>query len=221
MPPEDDGDSPADDPIAAAVAAVDAELAQTPANIRSAPEFKALEATLRSSARARGAAEVAARDARTEAETYRQAAEAQRQAALDAEISALPEAAVAAYQELATLGETDPVAAARRLAELLSAQSVPAAGAGDPPPDPKEGNVPANQPPPPMGSGADGNAALATPKGEDIDEMIAGLDKRYADVVARNQDPVTRNRVTMKERASGMIAYLASAYVQATRTDKP
>jgi len=217
VPPED-GDSPAgDDPIADAVAAVDAQLSQTPEAIRATPEFKALEKQLRSSARETGAAKKAAAMARQEAEGYRQAAEAQRQTALDAQISSLDPVAMAAYTELADLGQTDPVAAARRFAELLataqsSGQAAPAATA---PTAPQEGSpVPAA--PRPISSGVDGNAPLTQQPGEDYAALTASLDKRYADVVARNQDPITRNRVTMRERAGAFIAYLGSAYVKAT-----
>ena len=212
------------DPVAEAVAAVDAQLDLTPEAIRATPEFRALETQLRASARREGSAKKAAGKARTEAETYRQAAEAQRAAALDAEISSLPEAAVAAYEELAELGQTDPVAAARRLAELLtSAQSAqaPAAGEAAPTAAPTEVPVSGGNPsvPPPMSAGADGNVPLNTPPGEDLDTKTARLDDRYAAVVARNQDPVTRNRVTMRERADGLISYLASAYIKAVGHD--
>lgn len=159
--------------------------------------------------------------ARGEAETYRQAAEAERQAALDAQIGALDPAVIAAYQELATLGETDPVAAARRLAEYLTtAQSGPAP---DPettdPAKPAGGGPVSNSTPPPLSGGVDGNQPLTQPAGEDIAELVKPLDERYAAVVARNQDPVTRNRVTMRDRAAGFIAYLGSAYLQAVDKD--
>lgn len=220
MPPEDDGLSPAGeaaDPVAEAVAAVDAQLAQTPDNVRNTPEFKALEKQLRSSARALGSAKAAEAVARTEAETFRQAAEAERQAALDAQIGSLDPAAVAAYQELVDLGQTDPVAAARRLAELLT----PAQSGEQPAPEPtapaapEGGSVPAPQAPPPLSGGADGNTPLTQQPETDVAALTAQLDDRYASVVKRNNDPVDRNRVTMRDRAAGFIAYLGSAYLKA------
>jgi hypothetical protein len=223
VPPDpNDPDSPADDdPVATAIAAVDAQLAQTPDAVRNTPEFKALEKQLRSSARREGQAKAAAAVARTEAETYRQAAEAQRQTALEAQIESIDPAARAAYDELAELGQSDPVAAAKRLAELLSgAQSTePPAPPATPPVAPAGGTVPA-QAPPPMSGGVDGNQPLTQPPGEDMAALAASLDDTYAQVVARNQDPIERNRVTMRDRAAGFIAYLGSAYVKATNERK-
>lgn len=217
MPPEE-GDSPVvPDPVADAVAAVDVQLSQTPDAVRNTPEFRALEKQLRSSAREVGRAKAAEMVARNEAESYRQAAEAERQAALEAELGSLDPAAMAAYTELAELGQTDPVAAARRFTELLaSAQSV-----GQPvPPVVAPTKVPEGLPVPaaprPISGGVDGNAPLTQQPGEDIGAMTAALDARYAEVVGRNQDPLTRNRVTMKERSSAFIAYLGSAYLKAT-----
>jgi predicted pyridoxine 5'-phosphate oxidase superfamily flavin-nucleotide-binding protein len=218
VPPDGEGDSPAGDPVAEAVAAVDTQLAQTPDNVRNTPEFRALEAQLRSSARAKGAAEKAAATARQEAETYRQAAEAQRQAALETQIASLDPVAVAAYTELAELGQSDPVAAARRLAELLStAQSgqQPVPDPAAPPAPPEGGPVPAQTAPPPILGGVDGSAPLTQPQGEDIAALTKALDDRYAGIVERNQDLTQRNRVTGRDRAAGFIAYLGSAYLKA------
>jgi hypothetical protein len=215
VPPED-GDSPVGgDPVTEAVAAVDAQLSQTPETVRNTPEFKALEKQLRSSAREVGRAKAAEMAARGEAESYRQAAEAERQAALEAQIGSLDPVAVAAYTELAELGQSDPVAAARKFAELMTtAQSghQPATDLTAPPVAPEGSTVP--QAPRPI-SGVDGNAPLTQQPGEDIGALTAQLDARYAEVVGRNQDPVTRNRVTMKDRSAAFIAYLGSAYVKA------
>jgi hypothetical protein len=224
VPPDDPPeDSPAGvDPVAEAVAAVDEQLAQTPDTVRNTPEFKALEKQLRSSARKLGSARAAEMAARTEAETYRQAAEAERQAALEAQIEGIDPAARAAYSELAELGQSDPVAAARRFAELLSAaqSGEPPAPPEAPPAPPAGGDTVPSQAPPPLAGGVDGNQPLTHPPGEDIAALTAGLDDQYAKVVARNQDPLERNRVTMRDRASGFIAYLGSAYVKAKVSDK-
>lgn len=218
MPPDPEGDSPAgDDPVADAAAKVDAELAQTPESIRVTPEFKALEKQLRSSARALGTAKLNERKAREEAETYRQAAEAEKATALEAQISTLDPAVMAAYEELANLGAEDPVAAARKFAELMStAQSLASAGTpGTEPPatTPPEGTVPASTPPPP-GSGVNGDTPLTTQPGEDFTALRAQLNETYAGVVERNQDPIARGRVTMKDRAAAIIAYVGSSYLE-------
>lgn len=203
--------------VAKAVAAVDHQLSSTPADIKASPEFKAMAKIARDNARAAGTAKAREIVARTAAEQAVQAAEAQRQAQMEAQFTdILGEDGIAAYQEFAELSETDPVGAARRFASLMAAGQTPAAGAAaEAPPTAPEGNVPA--PTPPMPSGAiDGNAPLSPPPAEDLAALTASLDARYADIVARNQDPLTRNRVTMRERAAGFIAYVGSAYVQAT-----
>lgn len=226
MPPDNETDgSPAEsDPVADAVAAVDAQLSQTPDAIRNTPEFRAVENKLRSTARELGRSRAAEVTARAAAETARQAAEAERQAALEAQLHGiLGDDGIAAYQEVADLGATDPVAAARRFAELMTKG---AQNAGQKPVDPPatptapEGaHVPAQTPPPPSG-GVDANAPLMTAQGEDIAALTAQLDERYAAAVKRNQDPVTRNRVTMRERGDAMIAYLGSAYLKALGHNK-
>lgn len=222
MPPDDqnpDG-SPADDsdPVASAVAAVDAQLSQTPEAIRSTPEFRAVEQKLRSTARELGRSRVAEAAARTAAETARQAAEAERQAALESQLSGiLGEDGIAAYQEIAELGATDPVGAARKFAELMAstAQSggQPAGEPPAPPTAPGGSSVPVA--PPPFPGGVDGNASLIPPAGEDIAAITGALDKRYTEIVERNQDRNTRSRVTMRERSDGFIAFLGSAYLKA------
>lgn len=217
MPPETtelEGAEGIEDPVEAAVAAVEATIAATPADIRNSPEFQALAAQSRANARKAGTATRNEQRARGEAERLRQAAEAERQAAIDAQIGALPESAVAAYQELAELGQSDPVAAAARFSEMLAnAQSAPATEAGEAPTTPAtEATVPDGAPPP-MSAGADGNVPLSTPATDGIADLRADLDRQYAEVVAKNQDPVTRNRTTMRDRARGFIAYLASGYL--------
>lgn len=219
--PDDDqtGDSPEErDYVAEAVAAVDVTLSQAPASVRETPEYKALAKQARQSAREAGESKRREVEARTEAATTRQVAEAQRQAALEAQLDdVLGQDGIAAFQELSDLSETDPVAAARMFAKLMTtAQSSLAAAAETPtPPVAPEGTVPAKTPPPFPSGGVDGNAPLMT-QGEDMEALTTKLDDRYAEVVARNQDPVTRNRVTQRERANGFISYIASAYVKAT-----
>lgn len=205
-------------------------LTLTPEAIRSSPEFQALERENRKLARQKGDADKAAAEARANAETARQAAEAERQRMLEQTLTdVLGEDGVAAWTEVAELSQTDQVAAARRFAELMAAgraQSAPAGGApagdGDADSDSEGDNVPApGQPaapatPPPPSRGLGGGAPLgAAATAEDIDALVTELSDRYQGVVDRNQDPLTRNRVTMRDRAAGMISYLGAAYLKA------
>lgn len=224
MPPEDDneGTSPsgeAPDPVEQAVAEVEAQIAQAPESVRNTPEYRALAQRARASAREAGSARAREARAREDAEALRLAAEAQQQADVEARIGALPEAARAAYQELVDLGQTDPVAAARRLGELMttSAQSAGQEQPGEGTTDtaPEGATVPAPAPRP-MSGGVDGNASLSQQSQDDPETIATRLDKVYNDAVERNQNGLTRNRVTMKERAAGMIAYLGAAYTRAT-----
>lgn len=227
MPPEDQQtpEPEGDDDGPAAAAAATLTLSAT--DVRNSPEFRQLERQNRTLARKAGAAEAAAAAARAEAETARQAAEAQQQAALEAEIvTALGEEGVAFWQEFSDLSASDPRAAARRLAEVMSAARAqnPAEGdngvAGEDAAAGEGTSVPAQTPPPPS-RGVDGSQPIgAAATGEDMNAVIAGLEDAYRGVVERVQDPVTRNRVTMKDRAAGFIAFLGGAYLKAGAVPK-
>lgn len=214
---------PIDDAIDDGAATANPALSLTPEQIRNSPEYRALAKENRKLARQAGDANTAAAAARTAAEEARQAAEAQQQAALEADITGmLGEEGVALWGELATLSESDPRAAARRLAEALTAagaQSAAAGGdgaAGEGGASAGDQGVPANTPPPPPGRGVDGSQPLgAAASGEDLNQVISALEKSYSDIVERVQDPLTRNRVTMRERATGFINYLGGAYLKA------
>lgn len=222
MPPEvDDPTSPEPpeaDPVAQATAEVEATLSQVPANLRSTPEFKALSKELRKTAREKGAAIAQATSARSEAETFRLAAEATRQASIEAQLQeTLGEDGIAAFQEIAELSESDPVAAGRKFRELVEAQSqAKVASLATSTPTPPAGGASV----PPMQSGVDPNAPLQPPPTDEIDNLVKTLDATYQDVADRNNGAATRNRVTMKDRAAGFISYLGSAYTQALRGPK-
>ena len=198
-------------------------LTLTPEQIRATPEFRALAQQNRVLAREKGTVESALAAQREEAETARQAAEAQRTAALEQQLGSLlgPDGQ-AAYAELAELSQSDPMAAALRVAELMAkaqGQTPPAAPATAPASTTEgAGTVTANAAatPPPPSSGVDGGAPLGQAStGEDVDQIISDLQGRYAAVVERNQNLGTRNRVTMRDRASALISYLGAAYLKA------
>jgi hypothetical protein len=189
--------------------------------VRNSPEYKVLASQNRVLARQAGQASRIAEKARTDAEQARQAAEAQQQADLEAEISTIlgDDAAVAAFNEIAELTESNPRAAARRMAELVAlsrAQSPTTGEPTDPPPAPPAGGtVPPQVPAPPRGVGAD--APLGQPpRAEDDHLAIANeLESNYQGIVDRVQDPTTRRRVTMKDRAAGFIGYVGAAVLRA------
>ncbi|HEY6013486.1 MAG TPA: hypothetical protein VIU37_05755 [Candidatus Limnocylindrales bacterium] len=200
-----------------------------PDAVRNSPEYKALQRQLRAEARARGRAEAEAAAVRTQSAEALQAAEAQRQQAIAEQLrDVLGEDGIDAFNEMAELSETDPVAAARKFRELASqfAQSggdsaaLAAAVAGD---STNGGTPPVTgqqqTPPPVPGQTLSGDAPLGqATTGTDWDAVIADSTDRYAKIVERNQDPVTRARVTDRDRGEGFMAWLSAAYVKGMRT---
>lgn len=186
--------------------------------VRNSPEYKELARQNRLLARQAGSATREAETARGAAERARAAAEAESQADLERELmESLGEDGVAAYNEIAELSQTDPRAAARRMAALLKSRGqTPAdviAAATEQPAETEEGNLAPAVPQPPRG--VDAGAPLSQGVAVDPNVAIAAdLEKTYSDVVARNQDPRLRTRVTMKDRANGLIAYLGAAYIK-------
>lgn len=216
MPPDEIDLAPDASPAAPDLVG-DAIAALTPDAVHNSPEFKALAEQNRRLARQAGTNQRAADQARAAVEKARQAAEAQSQADLEGEIATiLGEEGIALYNEFADLSQTDPRAAARRLAEIMATRAQ-SSGPADPPAPaqpattPQEGTVPAQTFP----RGVDAGAPLAPgPAPDPTVALVTELDATYAAVVERNNNPATRNRVTMKERAAGMIAYVASAYIK-------
>lgn len=189
------------------------------------PNIAALQNQLRREARARGRAEAAARAAMEREAAALAAAEAERQAAISDQLTAiLGESGVDAFNEIAELSETDPAGAARRFRELASqiAQSDPAAAAALVAATNGGANV-TQQPgtaqvPPPPSQSLTGDAPLNQPTtGTDWDGIITGAETRYGEIVQRNQDPITRARVTDRERGEGFMSYLAASLVKGMR----
>ncbi len=191
--------------------------------VRNSPEYRALQRQMREQAREQGRILADATKAREEAEAARQVAETARQQALAEQLEGLLGAdGVTAFNEIAELSESDPVEAARKFREFAASVGQtppPAPGTGEPPaatgaPTVPEQQQSANEPPPPPGTGVSGDAPLGQQPGIDWDGIVANETKRYAETVARNQDPITRNRVTEKERGGAFMAWLAASYVK-------
>lgn len=219
---QNDGATPDDDDADDGAAP---SLTLAPDAVRNSPEYKALQRQLRAEARARGRAEAEAASVRTSSAEALQAAEAQRQQAIAEQLrDVLGEDGIDAFNEMAELSETDPVAAARKFRELATsfAQSggnpadLAAAVAGN------EGAAPVTgqqqTPPPVPGNTLSGDAPLGqATTGTDWDAVITDSTDRYAKIVERNQDPITRARVTDRDRGEGFMAWLSAAYVKGMR----
>lgn len=192
-----------------------------PDMVRNSPEYRELQRQVREGARSQGRAQADAAAARAETEAVRQAAEAQRQAVLAEQMAMiLGDEGVDAFNAIADLSAVDPVEAARKFRELVaaSAQSNAAAAqnagngaatGGTPVPEQQQ------QTPPPPSAGLSGDAPLGqSTTGVDWDSITKGATDRYAEIVTRNQDPVTRARVTDRERGEGFMSWLAASYVK-------
>lgn len=226
--PDDDELIPGGDPVGDAAAKVVPPAPSTSLSaddVRNSPEYRTLAKENRKLARDKGTADKLAIEAREEAETARLAAEATQLAALEAELGELAgDEGIALWNELSELSASDPRAAARRLGEIIAARAKNPDDKVDPPTDdklvPAGGTVPASTPPPPS-RGVDGSTPLgAAVTGEDQAAIIAGLEKTYSDVVERNLDPLTRNRVTGRDRAAAFIAYLGGSLLKSGATPK-
>jgi hypothetical protein len=195
-------------------------LTLSPDAVRNSPEYRALAKQARDNARAAGRAEAEAARVRTEAAEALQAAEAQRQQAIADQIAeVLGDDGVDAFNDLAELSASDPVAAARKFQSLISqyAQSggnverLDAAVSGE---ANAGGTTVTEQAPPPVPSNrVDGDAPLNQPgpQGDDWEGISKDAAGRYAAVVERNQDPIMRSRVTDRERAGGFMAWIEAS----------
>lgn len=183
-------------------------------SILDSPEYKELAKQNRKLAREAGQAKASELEARAAAEAARLAAEATQQAAVEQQIAdILGEEGVTEWNAIAELSSTDQVEAARRLAALMQrsqAQSpAPSAPAAAPAGSPPEGGTPVSGTP-----RVDADQPLTTQPGSEMTQLIDGLQKEYDDVVTRNQNPATRGRVTMKDRAAALIRYVGADYLR-------
>lgn len=213
-PPSEEESAPVAARVVPAVAPVDTSLSAD--LVRNSPEFRALQEQNRILARKAGTADAAIAAARAEAESIRQAAEAERNAALAQTLrSTLGDDGLAFWNQLSELSATDPVAAAKALADWrVSGQTPPAQPQTPPATAPAGQQQAAPQAPAPLSSSlhADTPLGSATPQESD-EETIAAFDKKIHDLTERNFDPMTRNRVTTKERDEGIMAVFAKGVV--------
>lgn len=191
--------------------------------VRNSPEYRALQRQLRQEARAKGRAEAELATVRTQSAEALQAAEAARQQAIaDQLATVLGEDGIDAFNEIAELSETDPVAAARKFRELAGryAQSggdqAALVDAAAPTGGTNVGNQQAaSQAPAPPSLSVGGDAPLGQANtGTDWDSVVQTATDTYTEIVKRNQDPITRARVTDRERGDGFMAWLAAATVK-------
>lgn len=197
-----------------------------PDYVRNSPEYQELQRQFRAEARRRGTLEADLAKARAEGEQARQAAEAQVAEAREREIrSILGDDGVAAWSRIAEQSATDPVAAARTLAELMKGAQA-SASAAPPPPSPQEAPVPAQTPPPPAvpepPSGLSAAAPLGSPSAAQSDaETIAALERQFAETADRVQDPLKRNRVRARDIGDAFASYVSAALMKAGVRPKP
>jgi hypothetical protein len=193
--------------------AAPASVAASPEAVRNSPEFRALRSKLRNEARERGRIEqqlAAEREARA-------AAEADRMAEQEAEIrDVLGDDGVDAWNRISELSVSDPLAAARemrRFAETLAQSQPPEAPPPASAPPPEEGNaaVSTRTPLPPV-RGVGAGAPLGQSGSDNSWAAIKNdAEARFGELVEKNQNPATRNRMTMRDRAEGVITYLAGS----------
>lgn len=192
--------------------AAPASIAASPEAVRNSPEFRALRLKLRTESRERGRIEqqlASEREARA-------AAEADRMAEQESEIrEVLGDDGVDAWNRISELSVSDPLAAARemrRFAEGLAQSRTPEAPLPASVPTEREGAaVPVRTPlPPSRGVGA--GVPLGQQGGDNSWAAIkTDAETRFGELVEKNQNPQTRNRMTMRDRAEGVITYLAGA----------
>lgn len=189
-----------------------------PEFVRNSPEYQELQRQLRAEARRRGSLEADLAKARAAEEQARQAAEASIAETREREIrSILGDDGVAAWSRIAEQSATDPVAAARTLAELMrGAQATAAPPAST---TPQEAIVPEQTPPPAVPEPPSGLAAatpLGSPNAADGDaETIAGLERQFTETVDRVQNPLTRNRVRSRDIGDAFASYVSAALMKA------
>lgn len=215
-PPGEPAAPPPAAPAAPAASVAPANVSLSSDLVRNSPEFRALQEQNRTLARKAGTADAAIAAARQEAEQIRQAAEAERNAALAQGLQAtLGDEGLAFWNRLSELSATDPLAAAKALADWRAGGQT-AAPPATPPAEPAAQQGQQRMEPQgtlPTGLHADAPLGANGPQ-ESNEQTIAAFDTKIAELTARNQDPMTRNRVTTKERDEGIMAVFAKGVIQ-------
>lgn len=204
---------------------VETTTAMPPDFVRNSPEYQELQRQLRAEARRRGSAEADLAKSRAAEEQARQAAEASIAETREREIrSILGDDGVAAWSTISEQSATDPVAAARTLAELMrgaQASATPPPASTSPQEAPVTEQTPAPAVPPPP-SGLAAATPLGSPSAADSDaETIAGLERQFADTADRVQNPLTRNRVRQRDIGDAFASYVSAALMKAGVRPKP
>lgn len=188
------------------------------------PEVAALKAQLaaaqeqiRVEARKRGTAE-------HDLSTYRQTVEleraqqladetARRQAAFN---EALGPEGVAFYAELSALSQTDPVAAAKKLADWRASGAAQQQVQGGPSVSQQQSPAPAQQqvPPPPSGNPADGSLMGQQSSVDPYLVQAEASEAEFNRISGLVQDPATRNRVRRAVRDEGLYHYMNAAFMK-------
>lgn len=210
-PPGEEAEAPV---AAAPAAAAPASITLSSDLVRNSPEFRALQEQNRILARKSGTADAAVAAARAEAEQIRQVAEAERNAALAQTLrSTLGDDGLAFWNQLSDVSATDPVAAAKLLAEWRSGGQTPVPAAQTPAAPAPEGRSQMAAPAP-QSSGLHADSPLGSSTPQESDEQtIAALDAKIEALTDRNLNPTTRSRVTIKERDEGIMAVFAKGVV--------
>lgn len=189
------------------------------------PEYKALQEQNRVLARQAGSARAEAERLKQERIAQQEAAEAQRVAEIQQQMASELGDNAPAFAEYAQLLNTDPVAAARKFAEMTQAQS-PVLPSEPSEATQQEDQVPINEqrqqmqsqqpaaPQPPQ-RGVSATTPLGQTQQQSQDDRLAALDQQVNGVVEQNQNLSTRARVTDKMRSTAMGQFLQSQYLRA------
>lgn len=218
-PVPDDTTDEADDAIESGQPPSPATISLTADAVRNSPEYREQAKVARREARQRGTVDAENARLRAELEQVRTAAEATaRESQVEQIRGILGDEGVAAWDQIAELSTTDPVAAARefagfgqRMAQSRAAQAAADVGpATTPPAAPAGGTVPPAQLP---NSGVSASAPLGQPAVDNSwDTIGAEAEARYQDVVKTVQGPVGgRNRITGRIRQAAIMDYLVSS----------
>lgn len=218
--------------VAASLATAPGASAEAPpvTDVTKSPEYIALQEANRTLARQAGSARAEAARLQEERETQAAAAEAERVALIQQEMTTALGDKSQDFAEYAQLLNTDPVAAARKFAEMTAVQSPVVADASSEIPPTEDGEVPIEEqrqqlqsqtpvaPQPPQ-RGVSASTPLGQTQQQSQDDRLAALDSSVGKVVEDNQGLSTRARVTDRVRATAMGKFLQASYIRGMGED--